>query len=159
MSRVKKISLALLLLFIAMQFIRPSLNRTNEQQEADLIKHLHVPADVAAILKTSCYDCHSNNTRYPWYTNVQPVGWLLAKHINEGKQDLNFDDFGNYSQRRRLSKMKATYNSIKDGSMPLSSYTLLHREAKLSKEKEELILAWAERAIDSLSGGNKIDNN
>ena len=151
MSRVKKVLLALLLIFIAMQFIRPAQNKTNKVQEADLIRHFSIPANVAGILKTSCYDCHSNNTRYPWYTNIQPAGWLLAKHIKDGKEDLNFSEFANYSQRRQLSKLKATQNSIKDRSMPLSSYTLIHTDAKLSKESSALILNWTSKVIDSLS--------
>ena len=151
MSRVKKLLLALLLVFIVMQFIRPPQNKTNEVQEADLIKQFSIPANVAGILKTSCYDCHSNNTRYPWYTNIQPAGWLLANHIKDGKEDLNFNEFANYSHRRQLSKLKATQNSIKDGSMPLSSYTLIHTDAKLSNESRALLLNWTSKVIDSLS--------
>jgi hypothetical protein len=138
-------------MFIVMQFIRPAQNKSNEEQQGDLTKHFDVPTNVAGILKTACYDCHSNNTRYPWYTNIQPVGWLLAKHIEDGKEDLNFNEFANYSQRRQLSKLKATQNSIKDGSMPLSSYTLIHTDAKLSKESKALILDWTAKTIDSLS--------
>jgi len=138
-------------MFIVMQFIRPAQNKSSEEQQGDLTKHFDVPTNVANILKTSCYDCHSNNTQYPWYTNIQPVGWLLAKHIEDGKEDLNFNEFANYSQRRQLSKLKATQNSIKDGSMPLSSYTLIHTDAKLSKESKALILDWTAKTIDSLS--------
>ena len=151
MSGARKISLVLLVVFITMQFIRPARNETNEIHEADLIKHLHIPENVAGILKTSCYDCHSNNTRYPWYTNIQPAGWLLAHHIKDGKEDLNFSEFANYSERRQLSKLKATHNSVKDGSMPLSSYTLIHANARLSNESEALILDWTAKTIDSLS--------
>ena len=151
MSRAKRIFLSLLLVFVAMQFIRPARNKSNEVQEADLIKHFNVPTKAAAILKTSCYDCHSNNTRYPWYTNIQPAGWLLANHIKDGKEELNFSEFANNSQRKQLSKLKATQNSIKDGSMPLPSYTLIHTDAKLSKESKAVILNWTSKVIDSLS--------
>ena len=151
MSWKKKILFVLLLVLIALQFVRPAQNKSSEVQEADFIRHFNVPANVAGLLKTSCYDCHSNNTRYPWYTNIQPVGWLLAKHIKDGKTDLNFNEFANYSQRKQLSKLKATQNSIKDGSMPLSSYTMIHTDAKLSKEKKDLILDWTAKTIDSLS--------
>ena len=154
MSRAKRIFLTLLLVFVAMQFIRPVRNKSNEVKEADLIKHFNVPTNVAGILKTSCYDCHSNNTRYPWYTNIQPAGWLLANHIKDGKEELNFSEFANNSQRKQLSKLKATQNSIKDGSMPLSSYTLIHSNAKLSKESRALILIWTAKIIDSLSGSD-----
>jgi len=151
MSRAHKVLLALLIVFIAMQFIQPVRNKTNEVQPADLIKHFSVPENVAGILKTSCYNCHSNNTHYPWYANIQPAAWLLAKHINDGKEELNLNEFGNYSQRRQLSKLKSIHNSIKDGSMPLSSYTFIHKAAKLSNESKALILDWTSKTIDSLS--------
>ncbi len=151
MSRTKKILLILLLVFIARQFIQPARNKNALVQQADIIQHFNVPANVAGILKTSCYDCHSNNTRYPWYANIRPIGWLLAKHVKDGKAELNFNEFTTYSQRRQLSKLKAIANSIKDGSMPLSSYTLLHGDAKLSKESQAVIINWTAETIDSLS--------
>ena len=154
MSRAKMILSTLLLLFVAIQFIRPSRNKTIGVPKADLVNHFNVPGEVAGILKTSCYDCHSNNTQYPWYTNIQPVGWLLAKHIKEGKEELNFNEFANYSRRRQLSKIKATHNTIKDGSMPLPSYTFIHTNAKLSQENRALILSWTSKTIDSLSANN-----
>ena len=151
MSKAKKILLAILLVFIALQFIRPARNSSNAVQQADMITNLSVPANVAGILKTSCYDCHSNNTRYPWYANVQPTGWLLANHVKDGKEELNFNEFTTYSKRRQLSKLKSIQNSIKDGSMPLSSYTLLQDDAKLSKDSKLSLIQWTAKVIDSLS--------
>lgn len=151
MSKAKKILLALLIVFIAMQFIRPARNSSNTVQTADMVTHFNTPANIAGILKTSCYDCHSNNTRYPWYANVQPIGWLLANHVTDGKEELNFNEFTTYSKRRQLSKFKSIQNSVKDGSMPLSSYTLLHSDAKLSEESKTSLLQWTAKVIDSLS--------
>lgn len=151
MSTRLKIMLALLIAFITIQFIRPARNVNTQQMQNDFVKQMSAPADVAGVLKTVCYDCHSNNTRYPWYANIQPVGWLLAKHINDGKAALNFNEFSNYSERRQLSKLKAIHNSVKDGSMPIPAYTLIHRDAKLSAENNALLLQWTLKAIDSLS--------
>ena len=151
MSRAKKILSATLLLFIAMQFIRPARNNSNTVQQADMIAGFNTPANVAGLFKTSCYDCHSNNTRYPWYANVQPIGWLLAKHVKDGKQELNFNEFGTYSKRRQLSKLKSIQNSIKDGSMPLSSYTILHGDARLSEDSKASVIEWAGKIIEGLS--------
>lgn len=151
MSKAKKILLALLIVFIAMQFIRPALNTSNATQRADIITQFNVPTNVAGILKTSCYDCHSNNTRYPWYAKVQLIGWLLAKHIKDGKKELNFDEFSTYSHIRQLSKLKSILNSIKDGSMPLSSYILLHSNVKLSEESKALLIQWTTKTVDNLS--------
>lgn len=141
----------LLFVFIAIQFIRPKRNSSKSIQEADLVTNFDVPQDVAILLRSSCYDCHSNNTRYPWYADVQPFGWILSDHIEDGKAELNFNEFTNYSQRRKVSKLKAIQNSIKDGSMPLRSYTALHRDAKLSGEKKTLLINWTTKIIDSLS--------
>lgn len=151
MSRTKKIVIIVLLVLIAIQFVRPSRNISNEPQQADLISNFNVPAKVAGTLKVSCYDCHSNNTRYPWYANIQPLGWLLVSHIKEGKEELNFNEFASYASRRQLSKLKAIGNSIKDGSMPLWSYTLIHTDAKLSNKSKALIIDWTNKITDSLS--------
>ncbi|RYY45451.1 MAG: hypothetical protein EOO06_16480 [Chitinophagaceae bacterium] len=151
MSRAKKILLAILIIFIAIQFIRPERNSSSTVQPADMVIQFNAPANVAAPLKTACYDCHSNNTRYPWYANVQPVSWFLANHVKDGKEELNFNEFSAYSKRRQLSKLKSVQNSIKDGSMPLSSYTMLHNDAKLSEESKASILEWTAKVIDSLS--------
>lgn len=121
MSVLKKTLLSLLIVLSAIQFIRPAKNKNTAEQKADITMQFNVPADVQNVLKTSCYDCHSNNTNYPWYANIQPMAWLLANHINEGKAELNFNEFAGYSKRRQLSKLKAVANSVKDGSMPLSS--------------------------------------
>ena len=154
MSKAKKILLALLVVFIAIQFIRPARNSSKAVQTADVITQFNIPAKVAGVLKTSCYDCHSNNTNYPWYANVQPMAWLLADHIKNGKADLNFNEFGTYSKRRQLSKLKSIVSSIKEGAMPLSSYTLLHQYAKLSKEEQTLVIDWATKTRDSLEAKN-----
>lgn len=150
MSKVKKILFAVLLLFIAIQFIRPERNSSSAVQASDMLTQFNTPANVAGIIKSSCYDCHSNNTRYPWYMNIQPMGWMMAKHIKDGKENLNFSEFATYSKRRQLSKLKSVQNSIKDGSMPLSSYTLIHMDAKLSNDARTLIIGWVAKAKDSL---------
>ena len=150
MSLLKKILLTVLVVSIVIQFIQPAINIDGQLLQTDITKQISVPSDVQSILKASCYDCHSNNTKYPWYANIQPMGWILAKHIKEGKADLNFDDFGNYITRRQSSKLKAIANSVKDGSMPLSSYTLMHSDAKLDDNKKQRIIDWALETKDSL---------
>lgn len=136
---------------VLIQFIRPAKNSGSTDTTMDMSKRLSVPMDVQALLKGSCYDCHSNHTNYPWYADVQPIGWLLANHINEGKSELNFTEFGLYTKRRQLSKLKAIGGSVKDGSMPLWSYTLIHQNAKLSAEETRLVVDWFEKMRDSLS--------
>ena len=99
-----------------------------------------VPANVAAILKVSCYDCHSNNSRYPWYSELQPGAWFMARHIKKGKEELNFDEFNNYSKRRKKAKIKSIISQIEKDEMPLKSYLMLHSSARLSAaDKMDLI--------------------
>ena len=99
-----------------------------------------VPANVAAILKVSCYDCHSNNSRYPWYSELQPGAWFMARHIKKGKEELNFDEFNKYSKRRKKAKIKSIISQIEKDEMPLRSYRMMHGNARLSAdEKKELL--------------------
>lgn len=113
-------------------------------------KVVPVPDQVNGILKKACYDCHSNNTRYPWYDQIQPVNWFVNKHIKAAKAELNFDNFKEYTTRRQISKLRAIENSIGDGTMPIASYTLIHKNAVLSKSEIKLIMAWTAASKDSL---------
>ena len=154
MRVVKKILLALLAVFIIIQFIQPVRNKSGQVLPIDLTKSFHVPENVHSILQSACYDCHSNNTKYPWYSRIQPLGWMLENHIRKGKAELNFSDFGSYSKRRQISKMNGIANSIKDGSMPLSSYRLMHKAARLSNNEKALLIDWAIKIKDSLRSNN-----
>ena len=151
MRGFKKIFLGLLIVLAIIQFIQPVRNKSNGMLSTDITKTISIPENVHDVLKIACYDCHSNNTSYPWYSRIQPFGWLLAKHIKEGKAELNFNEFGSYSPRRQISKLNGIANSIKDNTMPLGSYTLLHKNARPSKEDKVLIIDWATRTKDSLS--------
>jgi hypothetical protein len=154
MSRTKKILLGILGVFIVIQFIQPARNNDGQVLPTNISKLYDFPQNIQAVLKTACYDCHSNQTNYPWYTYLQPVGWMLSRHIKEGKAALNFSEFGSYSERRRASKLKAIGNSIHDGTMPLSSYTLIHKNARLSQDDKALIIGWAQKIKDSLASQN-----
>lgn len=150
MSRIKKILLALLIAFIAIQFIQPARNKSGQVVPADISKMYAMPQNIESIFHKACFDCHSNNTNYPWYVSVQPMGWLMAKHIRDGKTEINFSEFGNYSGRRQISKLKNITNSIKDGTMPLPSYTWLHADAKLTANEKTAITSWITKTKDSL---------
>ena len=151
MSRFKKIIVALLIVFIAIQFVQPAHNTSGQVLTTDITKVLLVPDSVQMLLKTACYDCHSNNTNYPFYSYIQPIGWLLNNHIQAGKKQLNFNDFGLLPKRRQASKLKSIANQIKDEAMPLPAYTMLHKNAILAKDKKDLIINWANTLNDSLS--------
>jgi hypothetical protein len=147
----KKISLGIFIAFITIQFIQPVRNKSGQVLPTDMSKTVNLPGNVQGIFKNACYDCHSNNTNYPWYSYIQPVGWLLHQDIKEGKENLNFSTFGAYSPRRQRSKLREIETSIKEGSMPLSSYTFIHSKAQLTKEDRAAVLTWIQATIDSLA--------
>lgn len=141
----KKVVTVLILLLIGMQFIpRPPKNSVSDISTNSIDKVVDVPDSIMSILKTSCYDCHSNNTNYPWYSNIQPVSFFLNRHIVKGKEELNFDEFGSYSKRRQQSKLKSIVSQVKKEIMPLTSYKLLHNEARLSDEVRNMLIKWIE---------------
>lgn len=152
MSLAKKIVLAAGIVLIIIQFIRPARNKSVQILSTDISKTVAIAASVQTILISACYDCHSNNTNYPWYVNIQPAGWLMAQHITQAKEELNFSEFGSYSPRRQISKLNGIANSIKDDSMPLSSYKLMHKNAQLSTNEKVLVINWAQQSIESLTG-------
>ena len=151
MKRLKQILLVLLVVLMLIQFIQPAQNKGSQYTSAELTQTINVPENVQIIFQRACYDCHSNNTNYPWYSRIQPFGWLLAKHIKEGKAELNFSEFGSYSLRRQISKLKGIENSIKNGGMPLKSYEFIHSSARLTEQDKSLIIEWSEKTRDSLS--------
>ena len=119
-------------------------------QKTDFLLVNNTQENISALLQESCYDCHSNNTEYPWYNKVQPVGWFLEDHINEGKEELNFNEWDAYSNRRKNSKLKSIISQVKDDEMPLASYTLIHKDAKLSNSEKTLIIDYMKNLKETL---------
>jgi len=150
MKLIKLIGLAVLVVLAGLQFIPTRSNQSAEVPSTDFVLTYKVSGEVGRILHTSCYNCHSNNTSYPWYSRVQPVGWFLQNHINKGKAELNFSEFGTYSLRKQKSKMSSMANQIIKNEMPLSSYTLIHRDASLSEERKKTLVDFLNALKDSL---------
>jgi hypothetical protein len=152
---IKKILIFLLVILVAIQFFHPQKNISTAPSPNDITLHYSVPENVQGILKKSCYDCHSNNTVYPWYNNVQPVAWWLANHVNEGKHDLNFDEFAGYVPKRQYHALENIIQSQNDGWMPLDSYLWIHKDAILNQKQKQAVIAWA----DALARDIKAKNN
>jgi hypothetical protein len=148
----KKILLSLFVILVVIQFIQPAKNQSAELSASDISKVTKVPEDVQKILKTACYDCHSNNTVYPWYNNIQPVAWWLNHHVEEGKEHLNFSEFGTYAAKKANHKLHEVAETIEKGEMPLSSYTIIHKDAILSDEQKQLVIDWANNAVIADAG-------
>jgi hypothetical protein len=151
MNLIKKLVIVISITFITIQFVQPARNKSDQALATDISKIVSLSDSVQSLIKNACYDCHSNTTTYPWYSNIQPMGWLMAKHIKQGKEELNFSEFGSYSPRRQLSKLDGIANSIRDDIMPLWSYKLMHKNAILNINEKTLIINWAERSKESLS--------
>jgi uncharacterized membrane protein len=154
MNRVKRVAFTLLLVLIGIQLIQPARNKSGQVLSTDFAKIYVVPGNVQTILQNACYDCHSNNTHYPWYSRMQPIAWIMARHIKNGKEQLNFSVFGGYSLRRQISKLKSIANQVKDDAMPISSYKIMHGSASLTEEDKALIENWMNKTADSLSANN-----
>ena len=150
MKLLKWLGLALLVVLVGIQFVPTRTNQNSEVPSTDFILTYKVSQELGRVLHTSCYNCHSNNTDYPWYSRVQPVGWLLEHHINKGKAELNFSEFGSYSARKQKSKLTSMANQVEKDEMPLSSYTLIHRDARLSKESKKALVDYLNALQDSL---------
>lgn len=147
---IKRLVLLIVVVFVGIQFVPTTYNLSDTLLESDISNTFDIPIEIQTLIENSCYDCHSNNTYYPWYNTIQPVSWMMERHIKNGKKELNFSEFGSYSKRRKKSKIKSIINQIKDDEMPLSSYTLLHRNAILSESDKLLIINWIEQQNYSL---------
>ncbi|WP_341840128.1 heme-binding domain-containing protein [Chitinophaga caseinilytica] len=148
--RILKLSLiGVLVAFLIIQFFKPAPNKANPPFPDDFTNVYEVPPKIHAILQAACYDCHSNNTRYPWYARVQPVTWFLDHHVREGKDDLNFHEYGTYSAKRRRTKLKRIREQLETGGMPLRSYIWMHDSADLSPGDRQMMIRWLNEKIDS----------
>jgi len=149
---VKKILLGLGLLFVVLQFIRPEKNVSSVPPgKEDFLVRLTPPPEVRHLLEVGCYDCHSDNTRYPWYANLQPAGWWLKSHIDDGKRELNFSSFGDYSAKKQAKKIDVILDVVGDRSMPLKSYTWIHRDAVFTDAQIKALTTWLEGVQEKLA--------
>ncbi len=152
----KKIILRLLLvIFILIQFIRPSKNLGQAFGVDDITKTVNVPETVKNILVASCYDCHSDYTNHMWYENIQPIGWWIANHINDGKRHLNFSVYNTYKDQRKAHKFEEIGEMLGADEMPMSSYTLIHGKAILSEEQKRTIINWAAMGHEQYKGSEQ----
>ncbi|MCC7402081.1 MAG: heme-binding domain-containing protein [Chitinophagaceae bacterium] len=155
---IKKILIVLLIALVIIQLFHPKRNKSKGDQPNYIGKSFTVPDDIKSILERSCNDCHSNNTNYPWYANIQPVAWWLNHHIKEGKNEINFDEFSNKSLRFQYHKFEEITEQVKEGEMPINSYTWTHKDAVLSEADKSKLMAWADASRDSMKAKYPIDS-
>ncbi|MCZ2222458.1 MAG: heme-binding domain-containing protein [Chitinophagales bacterium] len=160
MKKFKKILIVLIILFLILQipFFQPKKNFTKADPVNDISTAYDVPMDIQMSLYAACYDCHSNYTKdYPWYSYIQPVSWWINKHIVEAKKELNFSEFATYTPKRAAKKFKEIAKEMEEKTMPLPSYTLMHKHARLSDEEIKDVITWAKKMHEEVSA--KLDSS
>ena len=137
---MKKILIIIIVAFILIQFFPIDKNNPVATPKMDFLQIKDTPEKTANLIRNSCYDCHSNESKYPWYANIQPFGWFLENHIQEGRKELNFSTFATYEKKRQTKKLDEAVEMLEKNEMPLDSYVIAHAEAKLSAaDKKEVI--------------------
>jgi ABC-type nickel/cobalt efflux system permease component RcnA len=142
---LKRIALVLLIAFAAIQFWRPDRTNPPVDRSRTIQAVMPVPPHVDAILRRSCYDCHSNETVWPWYSNVAPMSWRVADHIHEGREHLNFSNWAAYPPRDAHHLLEETCEEVKERHMPLKDYLFLHPKARLSDADVRALCEWSEQ--------------
>ena len=137
MTRNQRALLGVGVVLVAIQAVRPE--KTNPPITGDI----QVDENVKSLLKRACYDCHSNETKWPWSSNVAPVSWLVAEHVEDGRKHLNFSEWEKYEPGRKKHKLEECEGEVSAGNMPMPGYVALHGEAKLSDTEKQLLLDWA----------------
>jgi len=158
MKNWKKILAGIIILVLAIQFIRPAKNISETASLNNIDLRYPIPQNVQDILAKACYDCHSNNTVYPRYNNIQPVGWWLKYHVNKGKKEINFNEFLSYRVAKQYKKLGKCIEEIKEGDMPLTSYTWVHKNAILNAAEKEVLITWFDRVRDTIRGNYPADS-
>ena len=153
----KKILLGLATVFVLIQFIRPEKNNSNIQTNHIANKYM-MPQEVKEIFAKACDDCHSNNTRYPWYSNFQPVAWWLDDHVKDGKRHLNMSELGARRINLQNQKLEEIIEMVDKKEMPLNSYTWIHTDSKLTEVERNWITTWAKSAMDYIKANYPADS-
>ncbi|HPH37710.1 MAG TPA: heme-binding domain-containing protein [Sediminibacterium sp.] len=146
---LKKLLLVLFVILLVLQAFRPEKNNS-ANKENDISSLYPVPDNVEQILVKACNDCHSNSTVYPWYAEVQPIAWWLDDHVKDGKKHLNFNEFASYRLAKQFHKLEEVFDEVKGGEMPLGSYTVVHRDAKLTDAERNILMDWSVAVRDTM---------
>lgn len=143
---IKRVCITASLILIVIQFIPVDKNNGGYESLDTFIAETKPSEQVAKILKSSCYDCHSNQTNYPWYAQIAPISFWINDHVTNGKKHLNFAHWEQYSTKRRDHKLDELIEEIEEGEMPLDSYSFIHQDANLTNAQKEALLIWAKVA-------------
>jgi hypothetical protein len=144
MKWINRLLVLIVVLLVVIQFVPVKAPSNKVSTNNDMVSVEKLDGNVSAILKTSCYDCHSNQTYYPWYSHVAPVSWLVANDVKEGRAKLNFSDWELNNKRRKIRQLEDIKDQIQQGEMPMSIYTVIHKKAKLTESQKQLLVKWTD---------------
>ena len=147
---LRRFLIVMLVILVIIQFIRPAKNLSATSSATDISIKYPTPDSVLKILQVACYDCHSNNSRYPWYAAIQPVNFWMNGHIADGKSGLNFSEFAAYPIRKQYRRMDDLAKEVKEGGMPLPSYLWIHNDARLTDSQKNMLITWATSIHDDI---------
>ncbi|MBW8361096.1 MAG: heme-binding domain-containing protein [Kaistella sp.] len=152
---MKKVLVVLLVIFVIIQFFRIDKTNPPSTPKMDFLAIKNTPESTAKLIRAGCYDCHSNESKYPWYSNVQPLAWFLQDHIEEGRSHLNFSTFATYETKRQAHKLDEAVEMLEKREMPLESYILGHPEAKFTDvQYAEMISYFKKLAAETRMANN-----
>jgi len=148
---LKRTVLGAVIIAAGVQFVRPDRSNPPVNAGQTVQATAAVPPGVHAVLRRSCYDCHSSETRWPWYSGIVPMAWAVANHVKEGRTELNFSDWGAYPVRKRVALLEKMCDEVREGGMPLKQYLWLHRDATLSEADWKSVCNWSTDEADRLA--------
>ncbi|HMM11793.1 MAG TPA: heme-binding domain-containing protein [Bacteroidales bacterium] len=136
--------IVILFVFGIIQFIRPERNLATVESRYDVFYLTETNPELVRLVKTACYDCHSDRTAYPWYASIAPVSWMIGQHVKDGKKHLDFSKWLVYDKEERLHHLREIKEVLQEAEMPPAIYLLMHSEAKLSGPDRSMIIQWAD---------------
>lgn len=150
-KNLKWIGVALLVMGLGIQLYQPDRSNPPVDDSKTIFTSMQVPSEVKSVMERACNDCHSHNTKWPWYSYIAPASWLLSDDVKQGRQKLNLSTWGDYRKSRKLNKLEEIGDLVREKAMPLKKYILLHPSAQLSDAEIELVTRWAEKEHDRLA--------
>jgi len=151
---LKFVLLPLLIVFGLLQFFRGDYPEVRMGNPGDIHNTVVISPEVSGILRAACYDCHSMETKYPWYSKVAPISWLILPHIQEGREELNFSEWEGMSKRSKVKMLKESAEEVEDEKMPHPQYLYAHPEARLTHAQRQLLIDWANQSARSMVKGS-----
>jgi hypothetical protein len=146
---LKILLFTLIVAIVALQFFQPEKNLSSDSKNL-ILNHEQIPENVQQILKNACFDCHSDNTNYLWYHKISPVSWLVNKHVVDGKDELNFSEWGKSDDYDKIGDLEDIKQELEQKTMPIKQYTVMHKEARLSDDERDAVFAWIDKKMSEL---------